>query len=56
MTVSELIEKLNKCVPCAEVTFGFSDENPEDSRFIKGVLEIRYHEDADATSLVVLRG
>lgn len=56
MKVFELIEKLKKCVPCADVAFGLSDENPEDSRDIRSVLEIRYHEDADVNPLVVLRG
>lgn len=55
MTVSELIEKLKKCDPEAEVFFEYEQSNPLEGTPILGLLEIRYHDDID-TSTVVLRG
>jgi len=55
MKVSELIEKLKKCDPEAEVFFEHEDCNPLEGTPILGLLEIRYHDDIDANT-VVLRG
>lgn len=55
MTVSELIEKLKKCDPEAEVFFEYEQSNPLEGTPILGLLEIRYHDDIDANT-VVLRG
>ena len=55
MKVSELIEKLKKCDPEADVSFEYNGNNPLEGTPILGLLEIRYHDDIDANT-VVLRG
>lgn len=55
MKVKELLERLKKCDPEAEVFFEVIEKNPLEGMPILGLLEIRYHDDIDVNT-VVLRG
>ena len=55
MKVKELLERLKKCDPEAEVLFEYEQDNPLEGTPVLGLIEIRYHDDIDANK-VVIRG